>query len=188
MPRRNTTTPFLKSCIIQSLLQLLKNQPIDTISIQEIVKQAGVSRSTYYRHFNSKQNVVQCFFTRLLDQHLDSIRNTPATVEEYFTAIFILFLSHRDELLILHMRGLSDLLLDAMNNRFISRKQRKSLCSEELYLYYHIGGVFNAYQLWIQDEMKTPPHELAALCVAILPDDFFPLFLKNVTHQDSAIM
>ena len=43
-----------KQYIIEAYLQLLARKTLDEISVTEIVKRAGISRSTFYLHFEDK--------------------------------------------------------------------------------------------------------------------------------------
>lgn len=58
MERRNITNEFLKECIADALIKLLQEKPIENISISEITDLAGVGRSTYYRNFTSKEDIL----------------------------------------------------------------------------------------------------------------------------------
>lgn len=58
MKRRNITNEFLKECIADALIKLLQEKPMENISISEITDLAGVGRSTYYRNFTSKEDIL----------------------------------------------------------------------------------------------------------------------------------
>ena len=58
MERRNITNEFLKECIADALIKLLQEKPMENISISEITDLAGVGRSTYYRNFTSKEDIL----------------------------------------------------------------------------------------------------------------------------------
>ena len=47
------------SCIVISMLDLLKVKDFDKISIIEIIELAGVSRNSFYRNFKSKEELLQ---------------------------------------------------------------------------------------------------------------------------------
>ncbi len=40
-----------------ALLKLMHDQPFDTITVQDVLNQAGVSRSTFYTHFRDKDDL-----------------------------------------------------------------------------------------------------------------------------------
>ena len=44
--------------LIQAILTLMKTNHYDQISVQDIVQQANVGRSTFYAHFQNKDDLV----------------------------------------------------------------------------------------------------------------------------------
>lgn len=52
------TTEFLKECLADALIKLLKEKPIEKITIPEISKLSGVGRTTYFRNFTSKNEML----------------------------------------------------------------------------------------------------------------------------------
>lgn len=44
--------------IVTGLLRLMRKTPYESIKVTDIVREAGVSRMTYYRHFKSKSEVL----------------------------------------------------------------------------------------------------------------------------------
>lgn len=175
--RKNTVTPMLKDCITQSLLLLLQEKTLDEISVKEIVEKAGVNRSTYYRNFRTKQDVIRHFFALRLDEYLSTVvEQVPA--ELYFTGMFASFLRHKDELILLDRLSLTYLLLEEMDERISGEENRTADAVQALYCHYHIGGVFNSFRLWLREDMNTAPEVLARQCMMILPKDFAPRLLK----------
>lgn len=52
------TTAFLKECLADALIKLLESKPVEKITIPEIAELAGVGRTTYFRNFSSKEEVL----------------------------------------------------------------------------------------------------------------------------------
>lgn len=176
-------TALLKACIVHGLLLLLKEKTLEQISIKEIVARAGVNRSTYYRHFQSKTDVIRFFYRRRLDEYLQSVPSGLPTAA-YFAGMFESFLRYKDEILLLHGRGLSYLLLDEMNSRISGMLAGRKDAAAELYFHYHLGGVFNSFCFWLQSDMQIPPGQLARLCVRILPENFQPQLLRHTNEEE----
>lgn len=65
MSRTAKTTEFLKECMADSLLKLMKNKGIEKITVDEITKEAGVGRATWFRNFNSKNEAVTFKYIQL---------------------------------------------------------------------------------------------------------------------------
>ncbi len=59
------TTDFLKECMADSLLQLMKKKPFAKITVNEISQAAGVNRSTWFRNFETKNEALTFKLVRL---------------------------------------------------------------------------------------------------------------------------
>ena len=57
-----------RECIETAFLSLLSEKEIDKITISEIVKKAGVSRTGFYRNYKTKEEVVAAFSNELLNE------------------------------------------------------------------------------------------------------------------------
>ena len=173
-----TAPSSLSGCIVQSLLLLLQDKTIDEISVKEIVEKAGVNRSTYYRHFSTKQDVVRHFYQLRLDEYLSSVSRS-ISARAYFTGMFESFLQYKKELILLDQRGLSFLLLEELNTRIAQVHGNNKAAIHSLACNYHIGGVFNSFRYWLFEDMATPPDKLVHQCMTFLPRDFCPYLLPK---------
>lgn len=68
-----------KECLINALKELLKNKDLDRITVSELTRKAGVSRTAFYSNYDSIQDVlrdgVNEFLTWLNDQVLNAINH-----------------------------------------------------------------------------------------------------------------
>ena len=46
-----------KQAVVEALMRLLNKKPLDDISISEFAKEAGISRMTFYRNYQVKEDV-----------------------------------------------------------------------------------------------------------------------------------
>ncbi|MBP3879253.1 MAG: TetR/AcrR family transcriptional regulator [Lachnospiraceae bacterium] len=173
---KNTTSDMLCGYIIEAMFLLLKEKPFEEIRICEIAKLAGVNRSTFYRHFHSRQDIARLFYQRLLESCFAEAHEKNPDNEEYLCLIFRIFKKEKERLLLLDRNNLSFLLLEIMNAYFFARKNNSPVRSE-IHFYYHVGGIFNAFLWWLHEDMKTSPEILARVALAALPADFKPLLL-----------
>ncbi len=176
--RQTAAVSGLVECIIQSVLILLKEKSLEEITVKEISEKAGVNRSTYYRHFAVKRDVIRRFYQLRLDQYLNSVQSD-ISPKDYFTGMFSEFLRYKQELILLDQRGLSFLLLEELNSRITQVHGAGSMAAYSLACNYHIGGVFNSFRYWVLEDMETPPDKLANQCLSFLPRDFCPYLLRN---------
>jgi AcrR family transcriptional regulator len=62
-----------QQALIGALIELMAVKNYDTISIMEIVEKANVGRSTFYAHYQTKDDLVKSGFERILDETLNHI-------------------------------------------------------------------------------------------------------------------
>ena len=169
---------MMKEYIIDSLLLLLKNKAYNEISIGEICVKAGVNRSTYYRHFNSKEDIVYCFFDNIMEAYLSECQQQKHDLDSYLKEMFSFFLKYKNELLLLYRNELSLVFWEVLNRRFGAVANRKNSMVEQYRIVYHIGGIFNYFLFWFSRDMKDSPEELIQAAHQILPADFTPYLLN----------
>ena len=145
-----------------SLLELLKEKPLSEISIRTLCDRAGVGRTSFYRNFETKEDILRTYIQQLFQtwmEDYDRAANPP--VSEWIYTIFAHFEAKRDFYSLLNQRGLVYLLKDVI----------LTLCgfdpAQEIPVAY--ASAFAAYSLygwievWFQRGMRESAEELAAL-------------------------
>ena len=180
MKRKNVTTQMMKQYISESLLILMAQKDYPHITINEIVAKAGVNRSTYYRNFSSKEEVIKFYFSNIMCEYLDEYQNSKNhSFESYMLTVFRNFHKHKDELLLIYKNGLAYLILEVLNYQFEQSRVGQNISIEEKYkLYFHTGGIYHFYILWFSHEMTETPEELVKVALSFFPDDAKPLLLS----------
>ena len=64
---KETLNTNSKNYIVESLFVLLKSKTIENIQVTEICKKAGVGRSTFYKHFNNKSDIINYYLIAMKD-------------------------------------------------------------------------------------------------------------------------
>ena len=75
-----STTNFSKECFYDALISLCKTENFNDINIKQICKKAGYNRSTFYRHFNCKEDIIR-----------DKARDLIANWMTYFDSNFAIY-------------------------------------------------------------------------------------------------
>jgi len=75
MIEKYTNDNFLKECIYDSLIILLEGKQFEKVSVSEICKKAGVSRMTYYRNFNSKEDILTEHLNKVFQKYKETLNN-----------------------------------------------------------------------------------------------------------------
>ncbi len=72
MRRKNHSEKFINNCFAEALLQLMKTQSFDRITVTDICQRAGIGRATFYRHFPSsscKEDVLTAYAVTLWEEY-----------------------------------------------------------------------------------------------------------------------
>lgn len=160
MNKKQETNAFVKECITEALLQLMKEKTLSEIAITEIVERAGVARVSFYRNFTSKENVIE--------QHLILlIREWGRNFEEkgdrdlFAQTLLEHFYAHKDFYLLLYKQGLSSMIYE--NIRGACRLDLAGNNMERYIKSMFAGAVFGWLDEWMRQGMPESPEELALL-------------------------
>ena len=165
--KRNAANTFAKECIATALFKLMKEKKYEDITITDIAKTAGVSRVTYYRNFNSKDEIITHYLDELGYQlHQETKHLNP--IEDTYACVFSLFRYWRrysDVLLCLYEARLGYMLLDHLNqpiSRFaVTTREKYEAC-------YYVGSMHNILLEWIKGGAKETPEEMADIICNLL--------------------
>jgi AcrR family transcriptional regulator len=98
MERENQRVVITRRMLKESMLKILKEKDLDSISVAELCREAGINRSTFYRHYEILRDVlteIQRDFYKEMKQQT----NMPKSPEDIRTAVeklCVLLNAHRD--------------------------------------------------------------------------------------------
>lgn len=142
--------------ITDGLLELMNEMPFEKITVSDIVREAGVGRASFYRHFDSKEAVVRRHIARLLKQWSREFEAV-GKPEELGPSLLRHFYGHRQFYLLLHRCGMSHYLLEEI--RGAMELDRKS--EQEVYpLSWFAGGLYGLVDEWMRRGMIVTPDKL----------------------------
>lgn len=170
---------MMKSYIAAGLFILMETKPLQSITVDEIVKKAGVNRSTYYRHFSSKEDVIYYFFDSVLNEYIGWSKTQPLTFKEYLTKMFEHYLKFKKQFITAHKNGQSLLFLDVLKKHFYMHTNESSPALEQFKIAFHVGGTFNQFLLWLSRDMADSPETMMRYTLAVLPNEFVPYIFNN---------
>ena len=67
--------------MVESIGECMKQYPLENITVDQIVRGAGLSRQTFYRHFRDKYDLINWYFDKLLLESFDQM-GSGRTVQE----------------------------------------------------------------------------------------------------------
>ena len=166
MDKRAQENLRVKMSIADALFDLMHEKSISEITVTEIIRKAGVARASYYRNYESKEDVL----VTLIRDVLESFRITmdydlsDGIDEHHVERCFAFFKEYGEYALNLYESGFASLMLDELNQfheMIAGSMPVNSIKRYELYMY--IGALFNTAMKWLQSGAKESPAEVAAV-------------------------
>lgn len=166
------TNIFMKECIAQALSKLIETKPLSEIKITELTRIAGVSRMTYYRNFNSKEEIFSAYFDIILRRYdeaegylqLFGIYHDKEHMVHYFRFV----LEHKDFLYAIVNNGYGNVFLDALTNYIVKKWLTNKDNQTEYYtLCAFAGSLYSLYVSWAKNNFEESPEEMANILINI---------------------
>ena len=148
------------------------------ITVQEIIDAANIGRTTFYAHFETKDDLLKALceelFVHIISSAMDcththglySNNNVPESVfchllqhlqENENNILELLSCENSD----LFLRYFKDNLKELLQNQFVNQNRRNNKDIPQDFLVNHITGSFVEMVLWwIKNQMKEPPEKL----------------------------
>ena len=165
----NPTAQQSQRWIIEALLELMGNTEYDKISVSEICRKADLDRRTFYRNFDSKNDVLEQHITILSEEYLKiyAVIDNPNSYNA--AKIFFEFWSqHLDFIRNIKSCGMSDFIFHRFEK--FTMEHTELLIGEGVqklpvdYVFaYRIGGYWNVMLTWATSEVVLPPDEMASI-------------------------
>lgn len=175
MDRRQKKT---RAAIFTAFSTLLAEKSYSKITVQEIIDAANVGRTTFYAHFETKDDLLKALceelFGHIISSALDrththglySDRNAPESVfchllqhlREDENNILELLSSESSDLF---LRFFKNSLNELIQNQFVDQNRKNNRDIPQDFLVNHISGSFVEMVLWwIKGGMRQTPEEL----------------------------
>ena len=155
---RNT---YVVEHLTSSMLALLEEKSIAEISITELCSMAGVGRTSFYRNYEDKEDIIKAYIKHLFQDWVDKWKTSPdLSVKETVLIVFSHFDVNRDFYSLLNKRGLvyllKDIILDLCG---FNPEQDMAAAYSSAYVGFFLYGWI---EVWFQWGMKDSTEELIA--------------------------
>ena len=143
-----------------ALLALLKEKPLADISVSELCDRAGVGRTSFYRNYQEKEDILRTRVYHLFKDWTGRLGDG-APLDRLILAMFTHFEAHRDFYALLNERKLIGLLKDVILELCGFRPDQEARAA--------YASAFAAYSLygwgevWFRRGMRESAAEMAAL-------------------------
>ncbi len=160
---------YVKKQITEALIKLMSKKRINDISISEICEKAQVGRASFYRNYDSKEEVIQHHTDALINGWAEDIDKDPsANIYNFFQSLFQHFQMNQSFYKILYKQNMSSMILAAIRDRL---NMDKDISLNVLYSRaFTAYGIFGWIDVWFSKGMKETPEELNRIIIENLND------------------
>ncbi|MGN0801797.1 MAG: TetR/AcrR family transcriptional regulator [Candidatus Faecivicinus sp.] len=166
----NPRTALTKRLLQEGLLRLLREKDIRSVNVSQLCAEAGINRSTFYKHYGSPTDVLDDLAERLFEQLSAQIHSRERSFEGDVEEMCRFIQTHADTVRLLirnhntmEVPRFASRLLEQMGDRYadyIAQYDAESLRLLTTFLCY---GSYHMIRQWLLDGMPKSPAEIAAL-------------------------
>lgn len=157
-----------RESIQDALIILMGKKEYSEISVTEIVKKAGVSRTAYYRNYNSKDDVLDHFLNEVISVIYSAMSEFDYETNEYgfWLTMFENILPYADTLKLLFRGGFGEKIENSMLTLMLA--EYDELTEKDKYVEcFWCGAVCSVIRQWVSDSMPQSPESMAEICCRI---------------------
>lgn len=163
-----TLNESVKEAIEIALMRLLQKKDINKITVTELTDVAGVGRSSFYRNFESVEDVAVSYINRIYREYFEE---KPVNPNSYKKSAFLPFLKeryifieqHKDIFEVLYKNGILYSALMKMNSeikkQFLIADITESRYFSAMIMSFSAGVIGE----WVSGGMKESPEELSEI-------------------------
>ncbi len=154
-----------KESIQLALMDLMRTEPFEDITVKEIAHRAHVSRATFYRSFSTKEEALARLVISKL-KGMTGIRGKELPDDEvrlYLVETLTHIAQNAEFFALLRKNGLTHLLYELYlreGSAYIKRFQPSAVPYQDTY---YTGGTLLVIMSWIDQGMPETPEELAGI-------------------------
>lgn len=168
MKNKLTFNQTVREAIALSLIQLMKNKTFSQITISEIAQKAGVSRSSIYRNFNSKEEILNCYIHDLYHNFFQNEaipqqfhKNVDRT--QFLLPRFYFIKKHHDVFSVLHKNGMLYYIFEQMSPELILLLSGLDSAISPYYISMYAGSYAAIIGHWINNDFKETEEEMVKI-------------------------
>lgn len=152
-----------------ALIYLMNEKPFEKISITELVERAGVSRTAFYRNYESKEDLLSEIGKSLISRmhELNGMNRNGKLSYDWYLELFKTIKEHKESFSLFINANLTAKMLFNQNT-FVDVVFPSSEKTERYRLIAEEGAMNNVITTWFSEGMKESPEEMAELCATLI--------------------
>lgn len=164
MDKRKEANARVKMAITNALFDLLTKKPIAEVTITEIIQKADVARASFYRNYQSKEDVMVTLVRDILERYRKTADYDLSVYYSYqnVSRAFFYFREYKQYVLNIYDSGFGTMLLEELNQfheSIAGTMPARSLEKYDLYLF--IGALYNTAIIWLKEERPASIEDIS---------------------------
>ena len=167
MNKKQEANAFVKECITQALVEMIQKEPFENITITDITKRAGVGRVSFYRNFESKEDVLRQMVLSIIREVSESIPSS-----DDFSVVETVLRKYRerqDVFIALHNAGLGHISMSCLKDAYGPKaEQENQEAYRNAFLFY---GIYGMIEEWFKRGTKEDPFDLVQVLLGLKEEE-----------------
>ena len=175
--QQHPSNQVYEAFIVNAFLELMQTKESSKITITEICDQAQISRRTYYRHFDKKEDIIECYATQMMQALTERLQEPFRCGDIYAFAgtFFAYFAECTKELQQITQNGYGDIIFTCYLKCLLplgymkpaeASVQSMIVNQTECSVAYTLGGLWSLLTYWMSHGCVQTPEELAEIVVS----------------------
>ena len=166
-----------KKYLLNAFYDLLQVQSFKKITVEMILEKSGVSRSTFYRSFRDKYDLMNQFYA---DFFVKTVNNSKGKSWKDATAEIVGFLHANRQFYVNAFKteganSCFDFLytqsVSFVSRRYLEESGKPALTpTEKAAVYFYCAGQLQVVKRWVKGDFKCSPEEIAEILWTITPE------------------
>jgi len=175
--KNNRQSLRTKKMLRNALIEILREKPLHKVSISEITDRADLARSTFYTHFETKEDLLHCCIDEPLTSFISELKqkegfgkSEEADIQS-LVRFFRLWSENTELIELLSVANLDKIVIDRLRKHYQEIYQSKvsldfpdlnPVLAEYFHEFFSYGN-FALLRCWIETGMRHPPEVMGHL-------------------------
>lgn len=157
MKRKNEVHELVLQCLTEALLKLMEKKPFNEISVSELCEKAGVARASFYRNYDSMQEILTNYLSSVTDEWWEEFVKYPEDEfhEKFWKELLLQYKKNEELIKLIYQNDISYIIKNHIFNSCGPKdgqdEQTKYLCAMVA------GAIYGFVEQWIVLGMNDIP-------------------------------
>lgn len=163
----NKTAILSQNMIADALFRLLKDKPLQSISVTELCNRAAVGRKTFYRNFDLKEDVIDYKLDLLYKDFTEKLQGK--TSDEQLRIYFEFIKENSEIFIILYKNDLSELVNIKFRTMlpYTMPEWTDDSIKQQYISQYIIAGIEGILRIWVERNFVESVDDVVALVLEL---------------------